>query len=108
MPEGPRCLRWWMVRPSGPAARELPLFRMALETRWVVNGEREWSSGHLRRSSRLTLRAVGSEEWGVMEVEMRRVTRMRYGGGGEVEGGGDEEGDKDEVWRRRGGGRRWR
>ena len=57
-----------MVRPSGPAARELPLSRTALDTRWVVNGEREWSSGHLRRSSRLTLRAEGSEEWGVMEV----------------------------------------
>ena len=57
-----------MVRPSGPAARELPLSRTALDTRWVVNGEREWSSGHLCRSSRLTLRAEGSEEWGVMDV----------------------------------------
>ena len=57
-----------MVRPSGPAARELPLSRMALETEWEVKGEREWSSGHLRRSSRLTLRAVGSDVWGVTEV----------------------------------------
>ena len=68
MPEGPRCLRWWIVRPSGPAARELPLFRKALETMSVVKGVREVSSGCSLLRRRLTPRARGSDEWGEIEV----------------------------------------
>ena len=45
-----------------------------------MKGEREWSSGHLRRSSRLTLRAVGSDVWGVMEVNclLKAVAMERW------------------------------
>ena len=68
MPEGPRCFRWWMVTPSGPAARELPLSRMALETREGVKGVRDVSSGCALIRRRLTRRARGSEVWGVTEV----------------------------------------
>ena len=68
MPEGPRCLRWWIVRPSGPAARELPLFRKALDTTSVVKGEKEVSSGCALLRRRLTPRARGSDEWGEIEV----------------------------------------
>ena len=49
MPRGPRCFKWWMVRPSGPTARELPLSLMALETRCVVKGEMSAMSGRVVR-----------------------------------------------------------
>jgi len=68
MPRGPRCLNWWMVRPSGPAARELPLFRMALATMSGVKGEAVVFRGHLLSRSRFTRRASGSEEWGMIDV----------------------------------------
>ena len=68
MPEGPKCLRWWIVRPSGPAARELPLFRRALDTMSGVKGEREVSSGCALLRRRLTPRARGSDEWREIEV----------------------------------------
>ena len=57
MPEGPRCFRWWIVRPSGPAARNLPLFCKALDTMSVVKEEREVSNGCALLMRRLTPRA---------------------------------------------------
>ena len=68
MLEGSRCLRWWIVRPSGPAARNLPLFRKALDTMSVVKEEREVSNGCALLRRRLTPRARGSDEWGEIEV----------------------------------------
>ena len=68
MPEGPKCLRWWIVSPSGPAARELPLFRRALDTMSGVKGEKEVSSGCALLRRRLTPRARGSVEWREIEV----------------------------------------
>ena len=68
MPLGPRFLRWCIVRPSGPAARELPLFRMAWVTVCVEKGEMFVSSGRDLLRCRLTRRAVGSEVCGVTVV----------------------------------------
>ena len=55
------------MRPSGPAARELPLFRKALDTMSGVKGAREVSSGCALLRRRLTPRARGSDEWGEIE-----------------------------------------
>ena len=43
MPAGPRCLRWWMVRLSGPKAQELGDFLMDSTTAASVKGEKEES-----------------------------------------------------------------
>ena len=67
-PWGPRCLRWWMVRPSGPGARELPLSRMALETESIVKRERLVSRGCDLMRFLLTRLAEGSDAWGTIEV----------------------------------------
>ena len=56
-----------MVRPSGLTARELPPFRMALDTECVEKGLEFLSSGHFLLSSRLTLRVFGSDLWGTIE-----------------------------------------
>ena len=40
MPKGPRCLRWRMVRPSGPMAVEFEEFLMASETMEGLKGEK--------------------------------------------------------------------
>ena len=69
MPEGPRCLRWWIVRPSGPASRNLPLFCKALDTMSAVKEEREVSNGCALLGRRLTPRAKGSDEWREIEVK---------------------------------------
>ena len=45
MPEGPRCLRWRMVRLSGPVALEVPDFFMADKVSAVVKKGKEWSRG---------------------------------------------------------------
>ena len=68
MPCGPKCLRWCIVRPSGPTARELPPCRMALETACVVKGEAVLSSGRLFLRFRLTRRAFGSEVCETIDV----------------------------------------
>lgn len=68
MPRGPRCFRWWMVRPSGPAARELPLCRMASWTVCVVNAVMLVSRGWVRLRRRLTRRASGSGVSGTIVV----------------------------------------
>ena len=47
--------------PSGPAAREFPLCRIACETARGVKGVDVLSSGHRRSSLRLTRLAVGSD-----------------------------------------------
>ena len=57
-----------MVRPSGPAARELPLVRMAWETESIVNGDRFVSRGWSFTRFLLTRLAVGSEVCGTIEV----------------------------------------
>ena len=57
-----------MVRPSGPTARELPPFRMAWDTSWVVKGLELLSSLYLFTRCRLTLRVFGSDRWGTIEV----------------------------------------
>ena len=57
-----------MVRPSGPAVLELPLFLIACET---ISGEKrgaELSRGHSLRSFRLTIRVDGSLVWETAEV----------------------------------------
>ena len=61
IPEGPRCLRWWMVKPSGPAAREVPLSRMAFETESIENLSMDGSSGWVLRRLRLVRRVSGSD-----------------------------------------------
>ena len=57
-----------MVRPSGPAARELPPCRMAWVTRWGVNGEAVVTRGRSEMMRRLTRRVFESDEWGMMLV----------------------------------------
>ena len=57
-----------MVRPSGPAARELPLFLITYET---ISGKKwgtELSSGHSLRSFHLTISEGGSLVWETAEV----------------------------------------
>ena len=50
-----------MVKPSGPAAREVPLSRMVFETESIVNFSMVGSSGWDLRRSRLTRRVSGSD-----------------------------------------------
>ena len=57
-----------MVSPSGPAARELPLLRMARATVPVVKGDALLLRGHLLRRSLLTRRVLRSLLCGVMDV----------------------------------------
>ena len=58
-----------IVRPSGPAARELPsLFRMAWVTYEGWNCVLAASTGRVLIIRRLTRRVLGSEEWGMMLV----------------------------------------
>ena len=66
--------------PSGPAARELPLLRMARATISVVKGEEFLSSGHFLRRCRLTRRALGSVLWETMEVNclLNAVAMSRF------------------------------
>ena len=58
-PRGPRCWRCRMVRPSGPAARELPPFLMARETMKTEKGLRLWLSRWDPVMERLSLRVSG-------------------------------------------------
>ena len=63
------CFRSMIVRPSGPAARELPsLFRMAWVTYEGWNCVLAASPGRVLIIRRLTRRVSGSEEWGMMLV----------------------------------------
>ena len=55
------------MRPSGPAARELPLFRMAREVYRGVKGAAVVSSGRVPLRRRFTRRAVGSLVWVMVE-----------------------------------------
>ena len=56
------------MRPSGPAARELPLNPMALLTIEGEKGEADVSSGRCPMRRRLTRRVCGSEEWSETDV----------------------------------------
>ena len=56
------------MRPSGPVARDVPLFRMAFRTVCVVKGEMLVSSGHSLRRRRLTCLVVGSCVCGTTDV----------------------------------------
>ena len=49
-PRGPKCFRWSIVSPSGPAVIELLLCLMAFTTCSVVKAEKEWSIGWSRKS----------------------------------------------------------
>ena len=68
MPRGPMCFRCRIVRPSGPAARELPLFLMARAMCWGWKNVVAVSRGRVLMMCLLTRRVSGSEEWGTMEV----------------------------------------
>ena len=57
-----------MTSSSGPAVRELPPFLKACETISVEKRKTDSSSRHSLWSFRLTIRADGSLEWGIGEV----------------------------------------
>ena len=67
-PNGPRFLRWWIVKPSGPTLLELPLSLIAWATILVVKRCVELSSGHSLGSSRLTIWVDGSLVWSTIEM----------------------------------------
>ena len=68
MASGPMYFRCMIVRPSGLAARELPLFRIAWVTYERWNCVLAASRGRVLMIRRLTRRVLESEEWGVMLV----------------------------------------
>ena len=67
-PLGPRCFRCRIVRPSGPAAREFPVCKMAQRTISGGKGEAVRSSGCNASRRRLTRRVSGLEVWGTTDV----------------------------------------
>ena len=62
-----------MVRPSGSAARELPLLLIGCETILEEKRDTELSSRHSLRSFHLTIRAVGGELTGEVKCLAKSV-----------------------------------